>query len=58
MWRHELLMAIGEKTVTGGTCATFTVAGAVRRGLIDAGFSVEQRPGFGGKKAVLKGLKL
>jgi len=58
IWRHELLMAIGEKTVTGGTCATYTVAGAVRRGLIAAGFSVEQRPGFGGKKAVLKGLKL
>jgi tRNA 5-methylaminomethyl-2-thiouridine biosynthesis bifunctional protein len=58
MWRHELLMAIGEKTVAGGTCATYTVAGAVRRGLIAAGFSVEQRPGFGGKKSVLKGLKL
>jgi tRNA U34 5-methylaminomethyl-2-thiouridine-forming methyltransferase MnmC len=58
IWRHELLMSIGEKTVTGGTCATFTVAGAVRRGLIAAGFSVEQRPGFGGKKSVLKGLKL
>jgi tRNA 5-methylaminomethyl-2-thiouridine biosynthesis bifunctional protein len=58
IWRHELLMAIGEKTATGGTCATYTVAGAVRRGLAAAGFSVEQRPGFGGKKAVLKGLKL
>ncbi len=58
IWRHELLMAIGEKTKTNGACATFTVAGAVRRGLIDAGFSVEQRPGFGGKKSVLKGLKL
>jgi tRNA U34 5-methylaminomethyl-2-thiouridine-forming methyltransferase MnmC len=58
MWRRELLMAIGEKTVTGGTCATYTVAGAVRRRLIAAGFSVEQRPGFGGKKSVLKGLKL
>jgi tRNA 5-methylaminomethyl-2-thiouridine biosynthesis bifunctional protein len=58
MWRHELLMVIGEKTVTGGTCATFTVAGEVRRGLMAAGFSVEQRPGFGGKKSVLKGLKL
>jgi tRNA U34 5-methylaminomethyl-2-thiouridine-forming methyltransferase MnmC len=58
IWRNELLMAIGEKTVTGGTCATYTVAGAVRRGLIAAGFSVEQRPGFGGKKSVLKGLKL
>ena len=58
MWRRELLMAIGEKTVTGGTCATYTVAGAVRRRLIAAGFSVEQRPGSGGKKSVLKGLKL
>ena len=58
MWRHELLMAIGEKTVTGGICATYTVAGTVRRGLIAAGFSVEQRPGFGGKKSVLKGLKM
>jgi tRNA U34 5-methylaminomethyl-2-thiouridine-forming methyltransferase MnmC len=58
MWRHELLMAIGEKTVPGGVCATYTVAGAVRRGLGAAGFSVEQRPGFGGKKSVLRGLKL
>jgi len=58
MWRHELLVAIGEKTVTGGTCATYTVAGDVRRSLAAAGFSVEQRPGFGGKKAVLKGIKL
>ncbi|KAF0144879.1 MAG: hypothetical protein FD156_1450 [Nitrospirae bacterium] len=58
MWRHELLMAIGEKTKANGACATFTVAGAVRRGLIDGGFSVEQRPGFGGKKSVLRGLKL
>jgi tRNA U34 5-methylaminomethyl-2-thiouridine-forming methyltransferase MnmC len=57
IWRHELLLAIGEKTVTGGTCATFTVAGAVRRGLAAAGFSLEQRPGFGGKKSVLWGVK-
>jgi tRNA 5-methylaminomethyl-2-thiouridine biosynthesis bifunctional protein len=58
IWRHELLLAIGEKTVAGGTCATYTVAGDVRRSLAAAGFSVEQRPGFGGKKAVLKGIKL
>lgn len=57
IWRTELLLAIGEKTKTGGTCATFTVAGAVRRGLDEAGFSVEQRPGLGGKKAVLRGIK-
>ena len=58
MWRQELLSAIGAKTVTGGTCATYTVAGAVRRGLTAAGFSVEQRPGAGAKRSVLKGLKL
>ena len=58
IWRPELMLAIGEKTATGGACATYTVAGAVRRGLMAAGFSVLQRPGFGGKKAVLKGIKL
>lgn len=58
IWRPELMLAIGEKTETGGACATYTVAGAVRRGLIAAGFSVVQRPGFGGKKAVLRGVKL
>ena len=57
IWRPELLLAIGEKTVIGGTCATYTVAGEVRRGLSAAGFVVEQFPGFGGKKAVLKGRK-
>jgi len=57
IWRPELLLAIGEKTVINGTCATFTVAGAVRRALGEAGFSVEQCPGCGGKKAVLRGTK-
>ncbi|MBI5074857.1 MAG: tRNA (5-methylaminomethyl-2-thiouridine)(34)-methyltransferase MnmD [Nitrospirae bacterium] len=57
IWRPELLLAIGEKSVSGGACATYTVAGAVRRGLMAAGFAVEQVPGFGGKKAVLRGIK-
>jgi tRNA U34 5-methylaminomethyl-2-thiouridine-forming methyltransferase MnmC len=57
IWRPELLLAIGKKTATGGTCATFTVAAAVRKGLIEAGFSVRQAPGLGGKKAVLNGVK-
>ena len=58
IWRPELLLAIGEKTKTGGTCATYTVAGEVRRRLAAAGFSVAQGPGYGGKKSVLKGVKL
>ena len=57
IWRPELIMAIGEKTKTGGTCATFTVAGAVKSALMAAGFTLRKLPGCGGKKEVLKGVK-
>ena len=57
MWRHELLMAIGEKTKTGGTCSSFTVAGAVRRSLVEAGFTINRLPGCGGKNLVLQGIR-
>jgi tRNA 5-methylaminomethyl-2-thiouridine biosynthesis bifunctional protein len=57
IWRPELLYAIGEKTMPGGTCATFTVSGEIRRNLAAAGFSVEKWPGFGGKKSVLRGTR-
>jgi tRNA U34 5-methylaminomethyl-2-thiouridine-forming methyltransferase MnmC len=57
IWRPELLMAIGEKTKTGGTCSTFTVAGAVKSALREAGFTLEKLPGCGGKKQVLHGVK-
>lgn len=57
IWRPELLMAIGKKTKTGGTCATFTVAGAVKSALMAAGFTLKKYPGCGGKKEVLQGVK-
>jgi hypothetical protein len=38
----------------GARAATFTVAGAVRRGLAAAGFQVDKRPGFGRKKERLE----
>ena len=57
IWRPELLMAIGEKTKTGGTCSTFTVASAVKSALITAGFTLRKLPGCGGKKEVLQGVK-
>lgn len=57
IWRPELLMEIGEKTKTGGTCATFTVAGAVKSALISAGFTLKKLPGCGGKNEVLHGVK-
>ncbi|NLD50946.1 MAG: tRNA (5-methylaminomethyl-2-thiouridine)(34)-methyltransferase MnmD [Clostridiaceae bacterium] len=57
IWRPELLKEIGKKTKPGGTCATFTVAGAVKSALIEAGFMLEKYPGCGGKKHVLHGVK-
>jgi tRNA U34 5-methylaminomethyl-2-thiouridine-forming methyltransferase MnmC len=58
IWRPELLMAIGQKTKAGGTCATFTVAVAVRKALAEAGFTLNKLPGCGVKNEVLQGTKL
>ncbi len=53
LWSPELLRLAAARTMTGGTAATFTVAGAVRRGLEAAGFALERRPGFGQKREML-----
>ena len=50
MWSAELLGLVGAKTAPGGRAATWSVAGAVRRGLAEAGFAVERLPGFGWKR--------
>lgn len=57
IWRPELLMEIGKKTKAGGTCSTFTVAGIVKRALVEAGFTIKKYPGCGGKNEVLQGVK-
>jgi tRNA 5-methylaminomethyl-2-thiouridine biosynthesis bifunctional protein len=49
MWTPEVLGAVAARSAPGARAATFTVAGAVRRGLAEAGFAVEKRPGFGRK---------
>jgi tRNA U34 5-methylaminomethyl-2-thiouridine-forming methyltransferase MnmC len=58
IWRPELLMEIGVKTKSEGTCSTFTVAGAVKNALREAGFTLKKLPGCGGKNEVLHGLKI
>jgi len=50
MWSPQLLRTIAERSRPGATLGTFTAAGHVRRALADAGFEVERRPGFGGKR--------
>ena len=50
LWEPELLEEVARHTAPGGTVATYSAAGAVRRGLTAAGFEVERRPGFGSKR--------
>jgi tRNA U34 5-methylaminomethyl-2-thiouridine-forming methyltransferase MnmC len=50
MWEPELLREVAGRIVPGGTLATYTAAGFVRRALAEAGLEVERRPGFGTKR--------
>ncbi|MDM9628949.1 tRNA (5-methylaminomethyl-2-thiouridine)(34)-methyltransferase MnmD [Rhizobium sp. S152] len=57
MWSEQLMRLVFEKTVSGGSFATYAAAGFVRRNLIAAGFALERRPGFAGKREMLCGVK-
>ena len=50
MWEPALLAAVADRLAPGGTLATYTAAGHVRRALAEAGLEVERRPGFGTKR--------
>lgn len=50
MWHEDIMAAVAARSAPGARAATFTVAGAVRRGLQAAGFEIAKRPGFGRKK--------
>jgi tRNA 5-methylaminomethyl-2-thiouridine biosynthesis bifunctional protein len=54
MWSPEVLRRVAERSRPGARVATFTVAGAVRRGLAEAGFTVEKKPGHGRKRERLE----
>jgi len=54
-WSAELYREMVLHSRPGATLATFTAAGHVRRGLADAGFSVNKVPGFGRKRERLEG---
>lgn len=55
MWTQGLFSAMARLARPGGTLATFTSAGFVRRGLQEAGFSMQKRKGFGRKREMLIG---
>ncbi|WP_304616607.1 tRNA (5-methylaminomethyl-2-thiouridine)(34)-methyltransferase MnmD [Paracoccus sp. (in: a-proteobacteria)] len=50
MWSDEVMEQVGRHTAPGGSFATYTAAGHVRRALTLAGFEVQRRPGFGRKR--------
>jgi len=57
LWNQELMADVYNATVPGGTFATYTVAGYVRRNLQSAGFTITRATGFGTKREMLKGQK-
>lgn len=57
LWSDELMAQVAAHTVTGGTFATYTAAGHVRRALGAAGFAVERRQGHGRKRHMTVGRK-
>ncbi|WP_449042155.1 tRNA (5-methylaminomethyl-2-thiouridine)(34)-methyltransferase MnmD [Paracoccus sp. (in: a-proteobacteria)] len=56
LWSDALLAEIGRHTARGGTFATYTAAGHVRRALNAAGFEVARSPGFAGKRHMSRGI--
>jgi tRNA U34 5-methylaminomethyl-2-thiouridine-forming methyltransferase MnmC len=55
LWSPLLMADVARHTARGGSFATYTAAGAVRRALSDAGFIVERRTGFGRKRHMTAG---
>lgn len=56
LWGEALMADVARHTAPGGTVATYTAAGFVRRGLENAGFAVTRTPGFGRKRHMTQGI--
>jgi tRNA U34 5-methylaminomethyl-2-thiouridine-forming methyltransferase MnmC len=56
LWGEDILREVARHTAPGGTCATYTAAGFVRRGLDVAGFDVSRTPGYARKRHMTRGV--
>ena len=56
-WTADILSEVGRLTEIGGSFASFTAAGEVRRGLAAAGFAVAKSPGYGRKRDMIRGVR-
>jgi tRNA U34 5-methylaminomethyl-2-thiouridine-forming methyltransferase MnmC len=57
MWEDGLLEEVARHTAPGGTFATYSAAGGVRRALGAAGFAVERVRGYGRKRHMSRGVR-
>lgn len=55
LWSEAMMGEVARHTLPGGTFATYTAAGHVRRALAAAGFTVERRAGYGRKRHMTVG---
>lgn len=55
LWEDTLLHAVAAHTAPGGTFATYTAVGRIRRTLAEAGFTVDRISGFGAKPHMTRG---
>ena len=58
LWGEALMGEVGAHTAPGGTFATYSAAGHVRRALGAAGFAVTRAPGYAGKRHMSRGVRL
>lgn len=55
LWSEPLMTEVARHTAPGGSFATYTAAGHVRRALAGAGFAVQRLPGHGRKRHMTAG---
>ncbi|WP_170400982.1 tRNA (5-methylaminomethyl-2-thiouridine)(34)-methyltransferase MnmD [Ruegeria arenilitoris] len=58
LWGADLMQKVAAHTARGGTAATYTAAGFVRRGLEEAGFTVTRTPGYGRKRHMTRAIRV
>jgi tRNA 5-methylaminomethyl-2-thiouridine biosynthesis bifunctional protein len=58
LWSPLVCRNLARLAKPGATLATWSVAGCVRHALSEAGFIVEKRPGFAGKRQMLAGRRV
>lgn len=56
LWAGDLMAEVARHTAPGGSFATYTAAGHVRRALTAAGFAVSRLPGHGTKRHMTAGV--